>query len=301
MLSPIPDQKIIEILKTNYAIDARSIQLLPLGADMNAFVYKVDAKDNAYFLKIKNKHHEIINRDVIHLLQSIDIKDLIYPINTIDKQLLTQMNDYNLIVYPFIDGRNGFEQSLTKKQWIELGKTLKKIHTLTLPLSFQNKIVKETFSSKWRDIVKSLDAQIEHDTSENKITVDFKHFYITNQDAIHQLVISAGELCNQIEPESINYVLCHADIHAGNVLIASEESFYIVDWDDPIMAPKERDLMFIGGGVGNVWNGSNEVEYFYEGYGKTTINKTILSYYRHERIIQDIASQGKITSVFKLI
>ena len=29
---------------------------------------------------------------------------------------------------------------------------------------------------------------------------------------------------------------------------------YIVDWDEPIMAPKERDLMFIGGGVANVWN-----------------------------------------------
>lgn len=34
----------------------------------------------------------------------------------------------------------------------------------------------------------------------------------------------------------------------------------IVDWDEPIMAPKERDLMFIGGGVANVWNDPSEIE-----------------------------------------
>ena len=47
--------------------------------------------------------------------------------------------------------------------------------------------------------------------------------------------------------------------------------------------------MFIGGGVGNVWNKPHEGEWFYKGYGKTDINQTILAYYRHERIVQDIA------------
>lgn len=54
--------------------------------------------------------------------------------------------------------------------------------------------------------------------------------------------------------------------------------FYLVDWDDPIMAPKERDLMFIGGGVGNVWNRSHEEELFYEGYGKVDVNPVLLAY-----------------------
>lgn len=51
--------------------------------------------------------------------------------------------------------------------------------------------------------------------------------------------------------------------------------------------------MFIGGGIGNAWNNPQEIHHFYEGYGKTNIDKTILSYYRHERIIEDIALYGQ--------
>lgn len=54
-----------------------------------------------------------------------------------------------------------------------------------------------------------------------------------------------------------------------------------MDWDDPIMAPPEHDLMFIGGGVNNVWNKPHKEKWFYEGYGTIDINMTILSYYWH--------------------
>lgn len=72
------------------------------------------------------------------------------------------------------------------------------------------------------------------------------------------------------------------------------------NWDDPIMAPKERDLMFIGAGVANVWNKPHEEKLFYKGYGKTEINIPTLAYYRHERIVEDIAVLGQqllLTSV----
>jgi spectinomycin phosphotransferase len=73
----------------------------------------------------------------------------------------------------------------------------------------------------------------------------------------------------------------------------NDDTLYIVDWDDPIMAPKERDLMFIGGGVANVWNKPQEEAFFYKGYGKIEANRTILAYYRHERIVEDIAEYGQ--------
>lgn len=33
--------------------------------------------------------------------------------------------------------------------------------------------------------------------------------------------------------------------------------------------------------------------FFYKGYGKTNINKVILAYYRHERIVEDIAEYAQ--------
>ena len=64
----------------------------------------------------------------------------------------------------------------------------------------------------------------------------------------------------------------------------------MVDWDNPILAPKERDLMAIGGGLMGNWRPPQEEELlFYRGYGDVQIDTQALAYYRYERIIQDIA------------
>jgi spectinomycin phosphotransferase len=87
----------------------------------------------------------------------------------------------------------------------------------------------------------------------------------------------------------LELALCHSDIHGGNILISDKNELYIVDWDNPILAPKERDLMFIGGGIDGIWKSEREEAVFHEGYGKTEINLPALAYYRYERIVQDLA------------
>jgi spectinomycin phosphotransferase len=73
-------------------------------------------------------------------------------------------------------------------------------------------------------------------------------------------------------------------------LIDSAGALYVVDWDDPIMAPKERDLMFAGGGLMGGWRTPQKEEApFYEGYGPTQIDRVALAYYRYARIVEDIA------------
>ena len=42
-----------------------------------------------------------------------------------------------------------------------------------------------------------------------------------------------------------------------------------------------------------MWNQSHEETLFYKGYGKVDINRVILAYYRHERIVEDIAEYGQ--------
>lgn len=285
---PIQEQEIIKLLKSHYAIESQSAQRLPLGADMDALVYRVKAKSRDYFVKIKYNNHEEIHMSIINFLHDSGLSEIIFPIATIDGKLLKRLDHFQMIVYPFIDGKNGFEQKLMKMQWVALGKALKKIHTLPIPVSIQKQLRKETFSPKWCAVVRSLYLQMEPNVLDDIITKDFKNFFKAKFDVIQRLVNSAEKLGKKIQYDSSKYVLCHSDIHAGNILIAADKSFYIVDWDDPIMAPKERDLMFIGGGVGNVWNLADEITYFYEGYGETSIDQTVLSYYRYSRIVEDI-------------
>jgi spectinomycin phosphotransferase len=289
----IQDQQIIELLKIHYGINIHTAQDIPGGADMNAFVYKADSKSNSYFVKIKYGAHNEINLSIIRLLHDSGIKEIIYPIQTLDAKLFQQLEHFKVMVYPFIHAPNCFTQNLTEKQWKQLGKILRQIHETTVPTSIKKQLRKEMYSTKWREVVRSFYSKMESDASDDKITADFKSFFNQNIDLIHKLVDSAEELSKKIQPDSDKYVLCHSDIHAGNVLVTSDESIYIIDWDEPMLAPKERDLMFIGGGVGNVWNKRHEIHYFYEGYGKTNLDKTILSYYRYERIVEDIALFGQ--------
>lgn len=289
----IPDQQLIELLKVYYGIDIHTLQLLVGGADMNAFGYKADSESNSYFVKLKYGHHDEINLSIIRLLHDSGVKEIVFPINTLEANLFQQVDHVKIIVYPFIDAPNGFTKNLTEKQWKQLGKILRQIHETSVPTPIQQRLRKETYSPKWREMVRSFYSKIGFDNSDDKITNDFKSFFNQNIELIHQLVDSSEELSKKIQPDFDKYVLCHSDIHAGNVLVVNEDFIYIIDWDEPMLAPKEHDLMFIGGGVGNVWNKPHEIHYFYEGYGKTNVDKTILSYYRHERIVEDIAVYGQ--------
>jgi len=82
--------------------------------------------------------------------------------------------------------------------------------------------------------------------------------------------------------------LRHLAKHPGGAPIPIE-NLYIVDWDNPLLAPRERDLMFIGGGIDEIWQSVREEAVFYEGYGTTDIDLSVLRYYRYERIIEDLA------------
>ena len=286
----LSDQRIIECLQIYYGIESVTLTFLPLGADMNASVYKAETQEqSSYFIKLKRGYHHDISIAIMELLQNAKIQQIIPPIKTIHSQPTQRIDDFTLIVYPFVEELDGFRCSLTDEQWLILGKTMRQIHEIDVPSSIQHHIRREAYSSKWREAVRLLYMHIEAEPTGDEIARKLLAFMKENRVAINRLVNRAEQLAKKLHYEHPKFVLCHSDIHGGNVLIDKNNNTYIVDWDEPIMAPKERDLMFIGGGVGNVWNKPHEEGLFYKGYGKTEVNKTILAYYRHERIVEDIA------------
>ena len=321
----ISHEQIIRVLKNEYNKDIVSLTLLPMGANPNSVIYKaIDNGNHSYFVKLKLGHDYNVIISFIELLNRAGIEELIIPIKSKQGKSSFYIENTGMIVYPFIQGENGFKQALTEEKWITFGKALKKVHSIKLPIVLQKNIRYETFTSEWRKKVEillgnldsasltkngrdiDLDFDINNDIDEDKhnhkendktkdeYSIEFLDLIKKNRQTIVRILERSTQLAINLQNQTFQFVLCHSDIHAGNILIdkvnQNTGKFYIIDWDHPIMAPKERDLMFIGGGVGNVWNDPNEEIWFYKGYGQTEVNKNLLAYYRNERIIEDSCS-----------
>lgn len=288
------NQQLCDFLNMDYGIKHARFTRLPIGADMNASVYKAQANNQSYFVKLKhNKHHDLSGL-ITETLQDAGVQNIIPFIKTKDGKTNLQLGDYTLFVSEFIEGKDGFNCDFTDDQWVTLGKVMRQIHEIKIPLSLRKKLSNENLSPQWRDAVRALFAKIDAISITNDMSFKFTSFLKEHATIINQLIDRAEEIGHQIQSQLPEFVLCHSDIHGGNVLVDEHRKIYIVDWDTPIMAPKERDLMFIGGGVANVWNKLHELELFYRGYGKTKVNNKILAYYRLERIVQDVAEYSKL-------
>lgn len=285
-----PTHFIIDCLSVHYGINVAAISQLHIGADVNASIYKVKASDQkSYFVKLKQRHFHDVQIEILTLLQTAGIEQIILPIKTIKSKQLYQTGDLALIVYPFIKGEDGFNRNLTDEQWIVLGRALRQVHEIKVPSSLKSSIRREDFSPQWREAVRSFYNLVEKLPIGDEVAINLWKYLKENQSMILQLVDRSEQLAKKAIRQSLDLVVCHSDIHAGNVLLDDKDHLYIVDWDAPIMAPKERDLMFIGGGIGNVWNNPQQERLFYQGYGQVDVDLTLFAYYRCERIVEDIA------------
>ncbi len=287
----IQDEKINACLRAEFGLPVDQITFLPLGADRNTAVYRVLTVDGtAYFLKLRSGVFDETSVALPKFLGDQGISEIIVPLAAKSGQLWASLETYKVILYPFIEGQDGYEAALSDRQWVELGRVLKRIHSVELPPSLINRIRRETYSPAFRLALRTILEDIGKQTCADPLSTKLAAFLKEQHVVIQDLVQRAEQLAHSNRNKFSGFVLCHADIHAGNILIDSVGTIHIVDWDDPILAPKERDLMFIGGGLFGGWRLPHEDELlFYRGYGPTRIDPVALAYYRCERIIEDLA------------
>ncbi len=287
----LQDERIIACLQDDYGLRVAQIAFLPLGADLNAAVYRVVADDDAvYFLKLKRGVFDETCVMLPKFLSEQGIAQIIAPLSTETEQPWASLDAFTVILYPFVEGRDAYELDLTDQHWVDFGTALKRIHTAQAPPALTRLIRQETYSPQWREIVKASLERIELDVFDEPVAVKLAAFLKARRDEILDLVGRAEWLAQALGARSLECIVCHSDLHASNILLAANGAFYIVDWDEPILAPKERDLMFVGGGqMANRRTPQEEETLFYRGYGQTQVDLDALAYYRYERIIQDIA------------
>jgi spectinomycin phosphotransferase len=287
----IKDEAIIDALNESYSIQANHVTFLPIGNDATAFSYRVETEnENLYFLKIKTKLSNPAALYVPRFLKDHGIEQVIAPLPTHSQELLREMDGVSLILYPFIYGREAMEDGMSDSQWKEFGSILKRIHSTKLPSAIEQYVKRETFIPKWFNLAKELHEQINTQIYEDRHQKELAAFWKEKNETIQTLLERVEKLGKYLQRIDLDFVLCHADIHTANILIASAQTMFIVDWDETLLAPKERDLMFVHNEDANQ---IREEQMFFNGYGNVKMNELVLAYYRYEWCVQEIGDYGE--------
>jgi spectinomycin phosphotransferase len=290
----LPNDTLCACLRARYELIPTELTFLPLGHDASAWVYRVRAADGGvYFLKVRLSVTNEAGLAVPRYLQDHGVARVIAPLPTATGALWATAGDYALMLYPFVAGVTGMERGLADQQWIDYGALLRQVHDTAVTPELARIIRRDTFTPNGADLLRRLDAHIDARRFDDPAAQALATFWQARRTEIRTLLDRAEDLGRRLAATRPALVLCHADIHTNNVLVAADDRVWFVDWDDTLLAPRERDLMFVIGGLRRELVGPHEETLFFQGYGTITVNPLALAYYRYARAVSDLGYEGE--------
>lgn len=287
------DSEMQRCLQDEYGLAVDKITFLDLGADSRAWVYRVICSGAQYFLKVRQSITNKASLHVTHYLHEHDVSNVMAPLPTVRQTMWAELNGYLLILYPFIEGSTGRVQGMSESQWITYGTTVRRIHGTDLPADLAAQMNRELFVPVGPSMVRDIELHLRAASIEDPTAEELAELWDRNREVIRALSQRAEELGSRLAQSPVDFGLCHADIHTDNVMIDSGGKLWIVDWDETVLAPKERDLMFVvGGGISRQWVSPTNEQLFLQGYGDATIDPLAIAYYRYAWAISDIGDFG---------
>lgn len=219
-------EQLLNFIRHEYGIEATGIY--PAKRGYYGETWKVLIPDRSYFLKLDYSaaHKRIYERSfpIVEHLCNHDNDFISRIIKTSDGKLSKRYDGAVLGMFEWIDGEN-IETDETK---IPEYRMLAKVYTVP---SFGTSIPRESFSGdsaavffeKWNALT---DARI-------------CSIFENNRAKLEHRAKRLQHFANMCRDDTGGFVITHGD--AGGNLLVNGDRHYLVDWDNPILAPPERD------------------------------------------------------------
>ena len=285
-MTDLTEADLMRALRTEFGIEATSVVPTEAGQDVHARRYRIDS---SHFVKVRPASDA---RDAAALLSrylyDAGVPYVVAPLRSRTGSLTVHEGEHSLTVYPLVGGLTGREVGLNERHWRALGSFLKGLHATSLPAELDKRVASETYRPAELDLLPRIDEAVSSREADELVV-----FWNARREEIFALAARTEQLGRALKELALPFVLCHADLHTNNVMIGNDGDLWVVDWDEPAHAPKERDLMFVVGGIHTSFVEPRETAWFLEGYGDSTTDPLALAYYRHAWAVQDIGSYGK--------
>ncbi len=283
----IEKEKFITFISNTYKLSVSHLEFLPKGE--TSWGYIIDTDRDKYFLKIYTETVPFLEAAAeltYRLYNECGITEIVHTVHGVDGNIIHDFQGYKATLSNYIEGIEIREQKLNNQELGELGKIIGRIHTSTTKIGAYPKL--ETFDCKDKDnflrVIKRLKS---HQTNELSYQKEFIDLMFPLREKMMDELTSLEKLATHLKTKSIPFVICHGDPTPGNILLSTDKKLYIIDWDSPLLAPKERDLVFFTSNLEPCMNGYVSV------VGETSIDESVRKFYIHAWNVQEVAFLGK--------
>ena len=215
---------IVAALEDHYRVCVTALAFLPLGMDSDSAAYRVqEAGGMAYFLKVRSGHgFSPSSLAMPHYLHQRGLPHILAPLPTISGDLWAHAGGFAISLYPYIDGRTGADVGMSAGNWRALGALVRQIHDAGLPPEIPALLRGEAFVPSRRQVLARLQGAIACHNLTDPAQAELAAFWRSLQQTIDTVVDRADALGPQLRQASLPRVLCHADLHAWNVLVDAD-------------------------------------------------------------------------------
>lgn len=274
----------------DFGIELARMEMVHFGADSDAHLWRgVSPRGDSYAVKLSG------GGTAAGLLVSAElvrngVPGVPPPLRTLDGRLWSARDGRRLSLVPWVSDERAYDGGTTAAHWKAFGELLAGLHWTPITDELARVLPRETHThEKQAALTRALDQRLRGVTERDDALAQTVAREWLAADLVSTVLEPADALAAQLRRlGQMPYVICHADPHLGNLLLGKEGEVWLIDWDDVILAPRERDLMFVIGGV--FGHPSHEqLRWFFDGYGEVRVDPARLAYYRCVRALEDVA------------
>lgn len=232
------DNKLKQIIEKEFGFIINEITDAP--RQFVAETYILECQDTKYFCKIVTKELFISpiieSLPILKSLHEQGLERINYPIPTKKGELSLRINNTLIVLFNYIDAKQS-----EKYDMYSFGKMIATVHSMTDKMS--KSIPEEKYFYEYADTFQQqLELIMDHKDGDG-ITQNLKLLVAKYRDEIKHDYENFISLSHALSTKEFKFVITHGD-PGGNTLVKSPTDLYLIDWDNIMLSPPERDTWF---------------------------------------------------------
>ncbi|MGC5022581.1 phosphotransferase [Micromonospora sp. DT47] len=286
-------RRVADRVGEDFGIDLVSVEPVDLGADEAAELWCGGTADGARWAVKLSGGGTPAGLVASAWLAGRGVPGIAAPMTTRDGALWAGRDGRRLSVVPWVSDRRALDGGMAAAHWRAYGEVLAAVHAT--PVSDDVTRLLPADDHAHRPVAAAVQETGRRvagpDGAADDVARDAAQAWRGAADLAAALLAEADALGAELRDRPVVPVVCHGDPHLGNLLLGAGAEVWLIDWDDAVLAPRERDLMFVTAGV-LAFAPVTPLEQaaFFAGYGPVDPDPVRLAYHLTVRALDDISS-----------